>query len=147
MSLIFLNSFLYFLFLFLSFLNNNNLLLYNKYVVVFLCLSTFLSIVFYVCKYWKWIMLFFCCWFCYWQVTAGTCLACFIAGLPMVCNGGVYLFTLLDWHTASWAILLIGIAEVSQFFLYLSLLYFLSFYSISYYFNFTFNIRYTYVFS
>lgn len=30
----------------------------------------------------------------------------------MVCNGGVYLFTLMDWHTASWAILLLGIAEV-----------------------------------
>lgn len=48
----------------------------------------------------------------HWKVTAGVCLACFIAGLPMVCNGGVYLFTLLDWHTASWAILLLGIAEV-----------------------------------
>lgn len=31
----------------------------------------------------------------------------------MVCNGGVYLFTLLDWHTASWAVLLLGMAEVS----------------------------------
>lgn len=30
----------------------------------------------------------------------------------MVCNGGVYLFTLMDWHTASWAILLLGMAEV-----------------------------------
>lgn len=48
----------------------------------------------------------------HWKVTAGVCLACFIAGLPMVCDGGVYLFTLLDWHTASWAILLLGIAEV-----------------------------------
>lgn len=47
------------------------------------------------------------------QVTAGTCFVCFLAGLPMVCNGGVYLFTLLDWHTASWAILLLGMAEVS----------------------------------
>jgi SNF family Na+-dependent transporter len=47
-----------------------------------------------------------------WRVTAGTCLACFIAGLPMTCSGGVYLFTLLEWHTASWAILLIGFAEI-----------------------------------
>lgn len=50
----------------------------------------------------------------HWKVTAGVCMACFIAGLPMVCNGGVYLFTLLDWHTASWAILLLGIAEVKH---------------------------------
>jgi SNF family Na+-dependent transporter len=47
-----------------------------------------------------------------WRVTAGTCLACFIAGLPMTCSGGVFLFTLLEWHTASWAILLIGFAEI-----------------------------------
>lgn len=47
-----------------------------------------------------------------WRVTAGTCIAGFIAGLPMTCNGGVYLFTLMDWHTASWAILLIGFAEI-----------------------------------
>lgn len=47
------------------------------------------------------------------KVTAGVCIGCFIAGLPMVCNGGVYLFTLLDWHTASWAVLLLGMAEVS----------------------------------
>lgn len=47
-----------------------------------------------------------------WRVTAGTSICCFIAGLPMTCNGGVYYFTLLDWHTASWAILLIGFAEV-----------------------------------
>ena len=47
-----------------------------------------------------------------WRVTAGTCIACFIAGLPMTCNGGVFLFTLLEWHTASWAILLIGFAEI-----------------------------------
>lgn len=47
-----------------------------------------------------------------WRVTAGTCIACFIAALPMTCNGGVYLFTLLDWHSASWMILSIGFAEV-----------------------------------
>lgn len=32
----------------------------------------------------------------------------------MVCNGGVFMFTLMDWHTASWAILLLGMAEVGQ---------------------------------
>ncbi|KAL4706921.1 hypothetical protein ACJJTC_012380 [Scirpophaga incertulas] len=47
----------------------------------------------------------------YWLVTAGTCLTCFILGLPMCFSGGVYLFTILDWNTASWAILLIGMAE------------------------------------
>lgn len=40
---------------------------------------------------------------------------CFVAAIPMTCNGGVYLFTLMDWHTASWATLLIGCAEVSAF--------------------------------
>lgn len=49
----------------------------------------------------------------HWRVTAGVCLCCFLAGLPMVCNGGVYMFTLMEWHTASWAILLLGLAEVS----------------------------------
>ncbi|XP_055703407.1 sodium- and chloride-dependent glycine transporter 1-like [Phlebotomus papatasi] len=47
-----------------------------------------------------------------WRVTAGTCLFCFVAALPMVCNGGVYMFTLMEWHTASWAILLLGFAEI-----------------------------------
>lgn len=47
-----------------------------------------------------------------WRVTAGTCFGCFIAAIPMTCHGGVYLFTLMEWHTASWAILLIGFAEV-----------------------------------
>ncbi|XP_075971849.1 sodium- and chloride-dependent glycine transporter 1-like [Anticarsia gemmatalis] len=47
----------------------------------------------------------------YWRVTATTCFACFILGIPMCFSGGVYLFTLLDWNTASWAILLIGMAE------------------------------------
>ncbi|XP_031640366.1 sodium- and chloride-dependent GABA transporter 1-like isoform X2 [Contarinia nasturtii] len=48
----------------------------------------------------------------YWRVTAGVCIACFLAGIPMTCNGGIYLFKLLEWHTASWAILLLGIAEI-----------------------------------
>lgn len=49
------------------------------------------------------------------KVTAGVCMGCFVAGLPMTCPGGVYLFTLMEWHTASWAILLIGLAEVVIF--------------------------------
>lgn len=47
----------------------------------------------------------------YWKVTGTTCFVCFILGIPMCFSGGVYLFTLLDWNTASWAILLIGMAE------------------------------------
>ncbi|XP_068631391.1 sodium- and chloride-dependent glycine transporter 1-like [Battus philenor] len=50
----------------------------------------------------------------YWMVTAFTCFSCFILGLPMCFSGGVYLFTLLDWNTASWAILLIGMAETAS---------------------------------
>lgn len=50
----------------------------------------------------------------HWRVTAGVCLCCFLAGLPMVCNGGVYMFTLMEWHTASWAILLLGLSEVRK---------------------------------
>lgn len=49
----------------------------------------------------------------HWRVTAGVSIACFLAGLPMICNGGVYFFTLMEWHTASWAILLLGLSEVS----------------------------------
>lgn len=47
-----------------------------------------------------------------WRVTAGTCISCFLLAIPLICNGGVYMFTLMDWHTASWAILLIGMAEI-----------------------------------
>jgi solute carrier family 6 (neurotransmitter transporter, glycine) member 5/9 len=50
-----------------------------------------------------------------WKVTGGVCMACFIAGLPMTCPAGIYLFTLMEWHTASWAILLIGMGEVVIF--------------------------------
>lgn len=49
------------------------------------------------------------------RVTAGVCSGCFVAALPMTSNGGVYLFTLMEWHTASWAILLIGFAEIVIF--------------------------------
>lgn len=46
------------------------------------------------------------------KVTLSICIICFLLGLPMCCNGGVYIFTLMEWNTASWAILLIGFAEV-----------------------------------
>ncbi|CAK9808586.1 Sodium- and chloride-dependent glycine transporter 2 [Anthophora quadrimaculata] len=45
-------------------------------------------------------------------VVLGICVTCWLLAIPMVFNGGIYLFTLMDWNTASWAILLIGIAEV-----------------------------------
>lgn len=41
-----------------------------------------------------------------WRVTAGTCMICFVAGIPMVCNGGIYLFTLAEWHTGMLKLLL-----------------------------------------
>ncbi|KAJ1532232.1 hypothetical protein ONE63_000849 [Megalurothrips usitatus] len=47
-----------------------------------------------------------------WLVTLGACMGCFIMEIPMCYSGGVYMFTLLDWNTASWAILLIGFAEI-----------------------------------
>ncbi|KAG7308272.1 hypothetical protein JYU34_006957 [Plutella xylostella] len=47
----------------------------------------------------------------YWKSTAFTCSSCFVLGLPMCFSGGVYLFTILDWNTASWAILLVGAGE------------------------------------
>ncbi|KAG7308273.1 hypothetical protein JYU34_006958 [Plutella xylostella] len=47
----------------------------------------------------------------YWMATAITCTAGFVLGLPMCFSGGVYLFTLFDWNTASWAILIVGAAE------------------------------------
>ncbi|CAG9134118.1 unnamed protein product [Plutella xylostella] len=47
----------------------------------------------------------------YWMSTAFTCSSCFVLGLPMCFSGGVYLFTILDWNTASWAILLVGAGE------------------------------------
>ncbi|XP_032680610.1 sodium- and chloride-dependent glycine transporter 2-like isoform X2 [Odontomachus brunneus] len=47
-------------------------------------------------------------------VIIGICAACWLLGIPMVFDGGIYLFTLMDWNTASWAILLIGVAEVCE---------------------------------
>ncbi|XP_076327814.1 sodium-dependent proline transporter-like isoform X4 [Tachypleus tridentatus] len=40
-----------------------------------------------------------------------TCSICFLLGLPMCARGGVYLFTMLDWYSASWSVLLIGLLE------------------------------------
>lgn len=45
-------------------------------------------------------------------VVLAICVTCWLLAIPMVFDGGIYLFTLMDWNTASWAILLIGIAEV-----------------------------------
>ncbi|CAH0552494.1 unnamed protein product [Brassicogethes aeneus] len=45
-------------------------------------------------------------------LTLGICLGCFLLAIPMCFGGGVYIFTLLEWNTASWAILLIGFTEV-----------------------------------
>lgn len=33
------------------------------------------------------------------KVVAGVCLSGFILGVPMTFNGGIYLFTLMEWHT------------------------------------------------
>lgn len=41
------------------------------------------------------------------------CVCGWILALPMIFDGGVYLNTLMDWNTASWAILLIGLLEVA----------------------------------
>ncbi|XP_072758524.1 sodium- and chloride-dependent glycine transporter 1 isoform X2 [Anoplolepis gracilipes] len=45
-------------------------------------------------------------------VILGICVTCWLLAIPMVFGGGIYLFKLMDWHTASWAILLIGFAEI-----------------------------------
>lgn len=45
-------------------------------------------------------------------VTLGICFVCFVLAIPMCFEGGVYLFTLMEWNTASWAIMLIGFGEV-----------------------------------
>jgi len=45
-------------------------------------------------------------------VVLAICAACWLLAIPMVFDGGIYLFKLMDWHTASWAILLIGFAEL-----------------------------------
>ena len=36
----------------------------------------------------------------------------FFLGLPMCANGGVYMFTLIDWFSASWSLLLLAFTEI-----------------------------------
>lgn len=50
-----------------------------------------------------------------WRVTAGVCIGCFVAALPLVCPGGIYLQTLIEWHTASWNFFIIGLVEIVIF--------------------------------
>lgn len=47
-----------------------------------------------------------------WKVTVGVALTGFIMGIPQTCPGGIFLFSLLEYHTVSWNILLVGLAEV-----------------------------------
>ncbi len=35
-------------------------------------------------------------------VVVGACSAGFVLGLSMCCNGGIYMFQLIDWYSASW---------------------------------------------
>ncbi|XP_071491708.1 sodium- and chloride-dependent glycine transporter 1-like [Diadema antillarum] len=39
-----------------------------------------------------------------WLVTFGVCFAFFLLGLPMCMQGGIYVFTLLDWYAAKYAL-------------------------------------------
>ncbi|KAL7288622.1 hypothetical protein TKK_0017356 [Trichogramma kaykai] len=41
------------------------------------------------------------------------CVLCWLLAIPMVFDGGIYLFTLMDWNSASWAVLLIGFVELT----------------------------------
>lgn len=45
-------------------------------------------------------------------INLGICFSCFILAIPMCFSGGIYLFTLMEWNTASWAIMLIGFGEI-----------------------------------
>ncbi|XP_068085176.1 sodium- and chloride-dependent glycine transporter 2-like [Anabrus simplex] len=47
-------------------------------------------------------------------VTGAICLSCFVLAIPMCFSGGVYLFTLVDWNTAYWAIFILGFMEVIE---------------------------------
>ncbi|KAJ8911960.1 hypothetical protein NQ315_012771 [Exocentrus adspersus] len=46
-------------------------------------------------------------------LTLGICTTCFVLAIPMCFSGGIYIFTLMEWNTASWAILLIGFCEAT----------------------------------
>ena len=46
------------------------------------------------------------------SVVLGMCVIFFILGLPLCANGGVLMFTLIDWFCSSWSLLLIAIIEV-----------------------------------
>ncbi|CAG9805043.1 unnamed protein product [Chironomus riparius] len=45
-------------------------------------------------------------------VIFAVCFTGFLMGIPMTCPGGIFLFTLLEYHTASWAIFIIGFGIV-----------------------------------
>jgi len=45
------------------------------------------------------------------KVVIGTSVFCFVLALPLCCQGGVYLFTLIDWYSASWSICILAILE------------------------------------
>lgn len=47
-----------------------------------------------------------------WKVTFGVAMTGFVLGIPQTCPGGIYVFTLLEQHTVSWNILLVGFCEV-----------------------------------
>ncbi|KAJ8911959.1 hypothetical protein NQ315_012770 [Exocentrus adspersus] len=44
-------------------------------------------------------------------LTLGICVSCFLLAIPMCFSGGVYIFTLIEWNTSSWAVFLIGLCE------------------------------------
>lgn len=46
------------------------------------------------------------------KVTMGVVLTGFVLGIPQTCPGGIFLFTLLEAHTVSWNILVVGFCEV-----------------------------------
>lgn len=46
------------------------------------------------------------------SVVLGMCVVFFLLGLPLCANGGVLMFTLIDWFCSSWSLLLIAIIEV-----------------------------------
>ena len=46
-----------------------------------------------------------------WLVTTAVCTISFLLGLSMCANGGIYMFTLFDYYSAGWAVLLLGAIE------------------------------------